>query len=87
MIPETVGQYTGLKDKYGGKFDGDIFQADDDECIQRYVIAWDNDSLEWQAHSTTDLFCTLSLSEFRAEDIQVIGNIFDNPSLLEGGES
>lgn len=84
--PETVGQYTGLTDKNGKRYEGDIFQASDGEYIQRYIIKWNEDSLEWSAECIGDPDGTLPLSEFRVEEIEVIGNIFDNPELLEVGE-
>lgn len=81
--PETVCEYTGLTDKNGRKiFEGDIFQADDGECLQRYAVVWNGDSLEWTADCVGDLVGMLSLSEFEAEEIDVIGNVFDNPELL-----
>lgn len=81
--PETIGEHTGLTDKDGKKFEGDIFQASDGEYMQRYIIAWDEYSLEWSAQCIGDPDGTLPLSEFRAGEIDVIGNIFDNPELLE----
>lgn len=84
--PETVCQYTGLTDKNGKRYEGDIFQASDGEYIQRYIIKWNEDSLEWSAECIGEPDGTLPLSEFRVEEIEVIGNIFDNPELLEVGE-
>lgn len=81
--PETVCQYAGLTDKNGKRYEGDIFQASDGEYIQRYIIKWNEDSLEWSAECIGDPDGTLPLSEFRVEEIEVIGNIFDNPELLE----
>ena len=81
----TVCTYTGLTDENGRRYEGDIFQADDGENMQRYIIAWNEDSLEWTAECITDPEGTLSLSEFKVSEIEVIGNIFDNPELLEGG--
>lgn len=81
--PETVCQYTGLTDRNGRKiFEGDIFQAYDGECLQKYAVIWNGDSLEWTADCVGDLDGMLSLAEFGAEEIDVIGNIFDNPELL-----
>ena len=83
--PETVCQYTGLTDRNGRRFEGDIFQASDGEYFQRYIITWSEDLLGWYAECVGDPDGTLPLSEFRVGDIEVIGNIFDNPELLEGG--
>lgn len=81
--PETVCQYTGLTDKNGRRYEGDIFQASDGDYIQRYIITWNEDSLELSAECITDPEGTLPLSEFRVSEIEVIGNIFDNPELVE----
>lgn len=85
--PETVCEYTGLTDKNGRIFEGYIFQASDGDYIQRYIIVWNEDSLEWSAECIGNPDGTLPLSEFRVGEIEVIGNIFDNPELLEGGEA
>lgn len=83
--PETACQYTGLQDKAGKRFEGDIFQASDGDYYQRYIITWNEDTLEWSAECIGDPDGTLPLSEFRVGEIEVIGNVFDNPELLDGG--
>lgn len=85
--PETVCEYTGLNDKSGKRFEGYIFQSSDGDYIQRYVITWNEYSLEWSAECIGNPDGTLPLSEFRVGEIEVIGNIFDNLELLEGGEA
>lgn len=82
--PETVCGYTGLTDKNGKRFEGYIFQASDGDYIQRYIIVWNEDLLEWSAECIGNPDGTLPLSEFRVGEIEVIGNIFDNLELLEG---
>lgn len=82
--PETICQSTGLEDKNGRRFGWDIFQASDGEYIQRYIIVWDENALGWSAQCITNPDGTLPLSEFRVGEVEVIGNIFDNPEMLKG---
>ena len=74
--PETVGQYTGLKDKNGVKiFEGDIVDwVDSDYYIRRDVVRWINGGL---------VLCNSSYTVGSYPQNKVIGNIHDNPELLK----
>ncbi len=84
VIPETIGQYTGLQDKNGTKiFEGDIAiihspNIGDDEGY--FIIVWDDDSTRFVLRGET-LEC--DFEDFYSTEIEVIGNIHDNPELLE----
>ena len=75
--PSTICQCAG----YEGIYEKDIFQCDD----ERYVIEWCDYSLCWEAQAIGSSE-SISLGEFRPDEIVVIGNIFDNPELLESEE-
>lgn len=59
VIPETVSQYTGLKDKNGNKiFEGDILKADYDNDSY-YRVAWDSTDL----HFNLETYCFNDFAE------------------------
>ena len=78
---DTVGQYTGLTDKNGVRiFEGDIIQSL--ETKETAVVQW------FPEHSAFMVWCKSSnevgfLYECTKSNIEVIGNIYDNPELLK----
>lgn len=86
VIPETVGQYTGLTDKKGRKiFEGDKCRVTR-HCILCYgFITFKNGSF-WFDEFNTDSVLELSKLKINNFEIEVIGNIHDNPELLEVAE-
>ena len=86
VIPETVGQYTGLTDKNGAKiFEGDIcrkFKSGD--CVS---VAWHGTmaGYVWSKRKENNRYIFDFGDLFRVSDkYEVIGNIHDNPELLDG---
>ena len=95
--PETVGQYTGLTDKNGTKiFEGDMIKPFDDE-IDKMVVEFHLGQFllclygergymaeyGWEESGNYGCFEAEPLSSY-GDDIEVIGNIHDNPEPLRG---
>lgn len=80
VIPESVGQFTGLTDKNGNK----IFEGDIVKCL-----SLENGYVNKEVYYAEDRarFVLGSLgSDYDFEEyinVEVIGNIHDNPELLE----
>lgn len=83
VIPESVGQYTGLTDKNGTKiFEGDIVRwTDSAGTTNNFVVIWDNHKAMFYLHSCG---YSVDLCDCCAKELTVIGNTYDNPELLKG---
>ncbi|RRJ62427.1 hypothetical protein EHV15_05280 [Paenibacillus oralis] len=75
--PETVGQYTGIKDKNGKEiYEGDIYHQGDRNIL--YVVVWEDTGLIGEQIGTRSY---AGLQHWK-DRIEIIGNRWDNPDLL-----
>ncbi len=80
--PKTVGEFIGFKDRYGIEaYRGDIIRfCDDPPYCSDYIIKYDDERLIWIADGVGDFM--EDLWELGEDYVEVIGNIYDNPDLL-----
>lgn len=84
---DTVGQYTGLKDRNGTEiYEGDILECkghysgegwfDTGECDYHFIssVKWDNVKSSYKCGG-------FDLSELYVNNDVIVGNIFENPEL------
>lgn len=80
--PESIGQFTGLKDKNGKEiYESDIvaqYRGSDYEAIK--TVKWRSDKCGYWMYIGDNPH--LDLGEHR-EKLEVIGNIYENPELLK----
>jgi uncharacterized phage protein (TIGR01671 family) len=76
VIPETVGQYTGLTDKNGTKiFEGDIVK----DCYGEVELCYYHEEKYRLIFDATHFIRELEVAN--GVECEVIGNIHDNPEL------
>lgn len=79
----TLGQFTGLKDKNDKEiYEGDVvrifaYNFDEEEF---FVVKYNNDTARYELVS--DDLC-VSFDNVYNYEVEIIGNIYDNPELLE----
>ena len=78
---DIIMQYTGLKDKNEKEiYEGDILQ---DECageLLKFEVVWEDKKGRFNRKNIPYMAGGLS----SGEGVEIIGNIFENPDLLEG---
>ena len=82
--PSTVGQYTGLKDKNGKRiFEGDVAKVLQGKDKDIAYVGFENGAFMLYPKTGNIYERTLWSYWYNDWDVEVIGNITDNPELLE----
>lgn len=93
VIPETVGQYTGLNIGNEKLFEGDIVEWHEDyddkwgysqTAVGRSVVIWDKENFCWAFETNAEYI--QPFNDWNWNSSYIIGNIHDNPELLKERE-
>lgn len=94
--PETIGQYTVLKDKNGNDiWEGDIFKEDNSGIVRSIFcvpggFAFEDNPIAFGYDHRAPVYPYSSIAELQnaswlSQCCEIVGNIHDNPELLKEG--
>lgn len=94
VFSDTVGQYTGLKDKNGKEiWEGDIFKEDDSGIVRSVFrvpggLAFEDNPVSFGYDHRAPVYPYSSIAEMQntswlSQCCEIIGNIHDTPDLLK----
>ncbi len=92
VIPETVGQYTGVNVGNEKLFEGDIVECHEDyddswgfskTSVVRAVVVWDEENFYWVFEIEKKY--RQPFNDWTWDNSFINGNIHDNPELPKGG--
>lgn len=94
VFSETIGQYTGLKDKNGKEiWEGDIFKEDGSGIVRSVFrvpggLAFEDNPVLFGYDHRAPVYPYSSIAEMQnaswlSQTCEIIGNIHDNPDLLK----
>lgn len=89
---ETVGQFIGIFDSGGNEiYEGDIIMSDRNRDVVYHEVFYNDDNASFCAALNGRRDSYFGVCSIRKEWIdhcekRVVGNIYDNPNLLKGGE-
>ena len=83
--PDTVSEFTGLRDRNGKRiFEGDIVEFDVSSGKTKDTVIWDYGEYNGVTGFRLKKYALFSITETNSRYFEVIGNKWDNPELLEG---